>query len=295
MNDSKKIVLVATPEKLRTLVIDSEISDHVHAIADAEMFSLSSLTLGPFASVVAKVGRYAYSKYRESDVDKLSEEELLRIIEKELMLGYKIHLVHPEEVDKQLCFGVKPIVEDGAIYFEHPIYSGMYVSPARYSSTLCSEKESAFLRLGAALGAKTIKLESINSTEKKTWLGGDLTAKEVAGELGFSANFDKSGNLVKGVYKEFHRPQFSTLKIPKDLEEWIRYDPDLRTMAADRIEANAKMAKIRLEFSERVTFGLEVAGKLVTRGFSIGGDVKTINRSIWSFEVEYFDMSECGV
>ena len=66
-------------------------------------------------------------------------------------------------------------------------------------------------------------------------------------------------------------------------------------MAADRIEANAKMAKIRLEFSERVTFGLEVAGKLVTRGFSIGGDVKTINRSIWSFEVEYFDMSECGV
>lgn len=282
---TNKIVLVATQEKLRDLCIQSEIPEAVHSLADRNPL------WGGMDKYLAMGGKYAYKKYRETDVEKLSTDEMLNLISSNLELGYKIHLVHPDNVDSELNLGTKLLAGNGAIYFEHPLYNGMYLLPSKYSSTMCSEKESTFLRLAGALGAKRIQLEAIQTSDKNSVFGGKFSAKEVAGELGFSANFDKTGSVVKSIYKEFHKPLFSSPVIPKDLAEWVQYDSDLRTMAADRIEANAKMSKVRLEFSESTTFGVNIAGKMAARGFSVGGQTRTLTRSIWSFEVEYYDMS----
>ncbi len=281
MSEFSKIILISTPEKLQDIYLQTEIPEFVRSIADAPYWPYKYL---------AQIGIYIYGKYRDSDIKNLSPEEMLVSILKDLDFGYNIKIISPEIAHSQIKLGLKSVIENGAIYFEHPIYPGMYISPSNYSNTICTEKESVFLRLAATLGAKSVKLDSINISKKSGVFGSKISAKEVAGQLGFSASFDKNGSIVRNIYKEFHKPQFKTPFIPQELSDWIHYDSVLRTMAANRIEANASKDRINIEFSEDTTFGAKASGKLATRGFSVGGETKALTESTWCFEVEYYDL-----
>lgn len=113
----------------------------------------------------------------------------------------------------------------------------------------------------------------------------------MAADLGFRAKFDKSGSVIKEVVKEFNKPPFAKPSVPEELSEWVNFDPDLRTMATDRIEANVAKSNVKLEFSQSLGLGGELSAKIAARGLSIGGKFNSITRSIWSFEIEYFNLS----
>jgi hypothetical protein len=237
-----------------------------------------------------KLARDYYRKSEVKTLKKLSDIELHEQFNRSMDLGFPTAWCSPIEAKQTFDFGVGHIPSDGTLYLQHPINNQSYIPPNEFSRSICSEKEAAFLRLAASLGAKSIQLTSIQTNDTKGVFSSKLKAPEVAADLGFRARFDKSGNVIKEVVKEFNRPTFAKPYIPEQLAGWVNFDPDLRTMATDRIEANVAKSNVKLEFSQSLGLGGELSAKIADRGISMGGKFNSMARSIWSFEVEYFDL-----
>jgi hypothetical protein len=67
-------------------------------------------------------------------------------------------------------------------------------------------------------------------------------------------------------------------------------DPDLRTMARDRIEGHLLEHRVSLEFRERLGNGAELAANIAGRGLSSGVDYVRLDHSVWHFEVDYWPL-----
>lgn len=79
--------------------------------------------------------------------------------------------------------------------------------------------------------------------------------------------FDSRGVFVKHVYSRFGPPRFPP-HVPDNLRPWVEMDPDLRTMARDRIEGHLLENHVTLEFKERMGAGGDVAATVAGRGLS---------------------------
>lgn len=275
------IILVSERERLEELTAKSEIGSIINTAIDSQP---------SFMGLAGKVARNAYIKIEKKALKNLSNQELIDRFNKSIELGFPVAWHTPLEAKNKFDFGVGHIPQDGSFYVQHPIKNKAYISPSEFSRSICAEKEAAFLRLAAALGAKSIQLTSIQTNDTRGIFSSKLKASEVAAEFGFKANFDRSGAVIKEIVKEFNRPSFSKPFVPDELKDWVDFDPDLRTMATDRIEANVARANIKLEFSQNLGLGGELSAKIADRGFSTCGKFKSVARSVWTFEVEYFDL-----
>lgn len=244
-------------------------------------------------SPVGWLGRLALNhakRHAINSLKRLSDIELYNTLNSSLDLGFPVAWCSPIEAKQNFDFGVGHIPSDGSFYLQHPINTQSYISPNEFSRSICSEKEAAFLRLAASLGAKSIQLTSIQTNDTTGVFSSKLKASEVAANLGFHAKFDKSGNVIKEIVKEFNRPNFTKPYVPGQLSGWVDFDPDLRIMATDRLEANVAKSYVKLEFSQSLGLGGELSAKIADRGLSASGTFKSMARSIWSFEIEYFDL-----
>jgi hypothetical protein len=280
--EQRVVIIVATRDKLNELTATAEIGPLINSAIDSRWSYLGSL---------GKIGRNIYRRSEVKLLAKMSGDEVLTRFNKSMDLGADAICLAPSDAQQSFDFGVGHFPKNGDVYIQHPISQDRYISPIEFSRTICAEKEAAFLTLAAALGARSIKLTSIQSNDTKGIFNSKFKAPEIAAVLGFSANFDKSGNIIKEVVKEFNRPSFKKPYIPSQLVKWVDFDPDLRTMAFDRVEANAARSNIKLEFSQNLGLGGELSARIADRGFSAGGKFNAVARSIWSFEVEYFDLS----
>jgi hypothetical protein len=275
------ILLVASRQKLEEMTVNAEIGISINNAIDSRW------------SPAGWAGKLALDYYRKNEIrslKKLSDIELHDQFNRSMHLGFPVAWCSPIGAKQKFDFGVGHIPIDGTLYLQHPINTQSYISPNAFSRSICSEKEAAFLRLAASLGAKSIQLTSILTNDTKGVFSSKLKAPEVAADLGYRAKFDKSGDVIKEVVKEFNRPTFYKPYIPEQLAGWVNFDPDLRTMATDRIEANVAKSNVKLEFSQSLGLGGELSARIADRGISLGGKFNSVARSIWSFEVEYFDL-----
>lgn len=280
-SSQRLILLVASREKLEEMVAHLKIGTEIHRVVDSYWWG----------GTLLRMTRTIYGRTLVKYLKKLSDGELHDQFDRDMGLGFPSAWCSPIDAKNTYDFGVGHIPGDGNIYLQHPINDRSYVTPGEFSRAICSEKEAAFLRLAASLGAKSIQLVSIQTNDTKGVFSSKLKASELAADLGFRARFDKSGNVVKEVVKQFNKPTFAKPYVPGQLAGWVNFDPDLRTMATDRLEANVAKSNVKLEFSQSLGLGGELSAKIADRGLSIGGKFNSMNRSIWSFEVEYFDMS----
>ena len=280
-SSQRLILLVASRKKLEEMTACAQVGPAINNVVNSD-----------WTGILPKLALQVYKKVGVESFKHLSDGELLENFNRVMDLGFPVAWCSPIEAKNSFDFGVGHIPKDGMLYLQHPVNERFYISPGEFSRSVCSEKEAAFLRLAASLGAKSIKLISIQSNETKGFFGGGLKLPEVAADLGFRATFDKEGNLIKETVKEFNRPNFSKPSIPEQLAGWVSFDPDLRTMASDRIEANVAKSNVKLEFSQSIGLGGEISAKIADRGFLVGGGFKATTRSIWLFEVEYFDLNK---
>lgn len=117
-----------------------------------------------------------------------------------------------------------------------------------------------------------------------------VSVPEVAAQLGARVEFDNHGAFVKHVYSRFGSPR--PPHVPDDLRPWVEMDPDLRTMARDRIEGHLLENHVTLEFKERMGAGGEVAATVAGRGLTAGGTYEALYHSVWHFEVEYWRLDD---
>jgi hypothetical protein len=224
------------------------------------------------------------------NMSKWTEDSLLERLGDELRLGMPIALYDQSEAIRLFKFGVGHTPRDGSLYVQHPILTNYYVSPEDFARTLAKEKEAAFRQLASALGAKELRLVSADVHSKKSWFGTKISIPEVAAQLGVRVEFDNSGAFIKRVYSRFGPPRLSP-HVPDDLRPWVEMDPDLRTMARDRIEGHLLENHVTLEFKERMGAGGDVAATVANRGLTVGGTYEALYHSVWHFEAEYWPLA----
>lgn len=215
------------------------------------------------------------------------EELFVAALEWALDLEGKVYWYDPIEATRLFRFDIGHVPQDGEIFVQHPTSPNHYILASEYSRWAAREKEAAFRRLAAALGAKEIRLVSAEVKSSSRGIKTSIPLQQIANQIGISAQFDKKNSLVKGVHSKFGKPS-SSPKIPQDLESWVDADPDLKTMAYGRLEANLEYDKVTLEFYEKTGVSGEIAAKLMSKELSFGNKQEDTVHSIWHYEIEYW-------
>lgn len=294
MSNKPELILVADKQKLLELAKGSKIE------FDKKLFiqiSLATATIvskfNPIAALITTVAATAYNFGKSSTV--VEEEEFLleRILEKiqnELALSSQISYVTPSNASSlKLGIGDKPT--NGSFYIKHPLLEDFYIRPSEYELTLAREKEAAFRSLASCLGAKSITLldaKLIDSSGKIKL--NSKTMQSVSSNIGISASFDKNGVVSREVYSEFGLPRKEPY-IPAELKLWTEFDPDLRTMARDRLDGHLIKHRISLRFMDNFSGGGKIAAEIANKGLDIGGKIAKNLSSVWIFEVEYYPLN----
>ncbi|MCW5790249.1 MAG: hypothetical protein KIT72_07505 [Polyangiaceae bacterium] len=288
------VLLVASRKKLQELTATA-IPPGLKGLPYGAVAALAGLGLFPLsgAAVLAWVASGLKRQHQlkvARRLEQVDDNDLEELFNQVLNLGFPIEWMSPLDARQAYNFGVGHMPTDGSVYMQHPLDDKSYVPWSDFARIVAAEKEAAFLQLAAALGAKSIKLTSIQTNDKRGKLGVSVKLPDVAAELGFKANFDKSGHVISEIVKEFNRPPFSEPRVPERLRAWVDFAPELRIMETDRIESNVAKSQVRLEFSQSLGLGGELSAKLAGRGLSGGGEFRALSHSFWSYEVEYFDL-----
>jgi hypothetical protein len=280
----------ATPPDGRTAIL----------VADRDALLSQAGKLGPMATVAlnALVGwpaRKVTQHMTEAAIRKYYSDKddafLMAEFENSLGLNVPIARFTPSEARRLFRFDVGHTASNGTLYLRHPTFEDRYIAPAEFSRILAREREAAFRQLAAALGARQLELVQASVKTKKELFGSKVSIPEAAADVGIKASFDSDGSFRRQVYATFGKP-LSIPHVPADLEPWVAMDPDLRTMARARTEANQLSIRVNLEFKQTQSLGGQVAAKVAGRGLDIGGTYKELSHSTWSFEVHFWDRSE---
>jgi hypothetical protein len=278
----RRVILVASKSGLAKIAAKAYDVEYLDKMAEGMSSSL--------LFKLAKYGKDVFIKSKEEEFSKKSVSELKICVDKALNLGLSPILVDPSDAIKNLKFGVGNTPADGSIYVQHPIFTDAYISPPDFSRSVSKEKEAAFRQLASALGAKNLTLVNASVKTTRGFFGASVSVPDAASEVGIKVSIDKSGTFVKKVYCEYGTPRRHAW-VPPDLLPWVDMDPDLRTMARDRVEGHLLRNSIILEFKEGIGVGGEIASKLAGRGFGVAGEYQSICHTVWHFDVEYHPIS----
>ncbi|WP_421259847.1 hypothetical protein [Aeromonas sp. 600774] len=239
----------------------------------------------PFFKTDAILKHFLEIYYKNKSLDEVVSD-FYRIID----LDTEIKLFSPRDAVNQFKFNVGLTPPDGSIYIQHPIQHERYIVPEEFSIVLSREKEAAFRLLASSLGAKKLSLIHAEVRTKRGIIGGTISISEAASEIGIKASFDNSNRMTRSVYSEFGLPRHPP-HVPEDLKPWVDMDPDLRTMAHDRVNGSLLKNFIKLEFKEDLGIGGSIASKISSYDINSSLKYKSLSHSIWSFEVEYYPIN----
>ncbi|KCY10460.1 hypothetical protein J599_2547 [Acinetobacter baumannii 1598530] len=298
MSNKPELILVADKQKLLELAKGSKLKFDRQLLIQISLAAASLLSkLNPITSVassiaVAAVTAYGFKKTApEKDKTEFLQEKILKKIQDELSLSTEIVCIDPANA-KSLKLGIGDKPTNGSFYIKHPLLEDFYIRPSEYELTLAREKEAAFRTLASTLGAKSITLldakflDSNGSVKVNT-----KVMQAVSTNIGISASFDKSGVVSREVCSEFGPPRKEPF-IPEELKMWTEFDPDLRTMARDRLDGHLIKHRISLKFKDNFSGGGKIAAEIADKGLDIGGSITKNVSSVWFFEVEYYPISE---
>lgn len=301
--EKSELILVADKKKLLELAKGSKLKFDKQLLAEiAIAIALFAAKLNPLTAVVStaisgtSIASRIFRKMKEkdkvvNDKHEFIKEKILKKIQEELSLSSEIYCIDPAEANSiKLDIGDKPT--NGSFYIKHPLLDDLYIRPCDYETTLAREKETAFRKLASSLGAKKITLKDAKFYDQKGNLSADTKLPHaVSSNVGISAQFNKSGELIREVYSEFGNPRKEPY-VPEDLKKWTEIDPDLRTMAHDRLEGHLLKHQVTLKFKEAFTGGGRIAAEIAKKGLDIGGSMSKNISSVWVFEVEYYPLNE---
>ncbi len=298
MVEKPELILVADKQKLLELAKGSKLKFDKKLLIQISIASAVLLSkLNPLTSVVSSIALATASAYgfKRQSPDKAEteflQEKILKKIQDELCLSTEIVCIDPANA-KSLKLGIGDKPTNGSFYIKHPLLEDFYIRPSEYELTLAREKEAAFRTLASTLGAKTISLLDAKYIDSNGSIKANTKVMQaVRTNIGISANFDKSGAVSREVCSEFGPPRNKPF-IPKELKMWAEFDPDLRTMARDRLDGHLMKHRISLKFKDSFSGGGKIAAEIAEKGLDIGGSITKNVNSVWFFEVEYYPISE---
>jgi hypothetical protein len=281
--EERRILLVASPQKYDELV----------ARLDAKkLVALAALpVLGPLLGIFGSALRMsAYLAGTWTAVGRLARRQgeddrsfLQRLVTKGPVL---IPHIDPSEARKRFRFEMGG-PEDGAAYVLSPTAPDYYMLPAVANERLAQEKLAAFVQIAAALGARRIAIASAEVRAQTGRADARIPLAQAAAQLGIVARFDARGAVERQVLMEFDPPRVAP-HLPSGFDAWLEAEPLLRTLVKTRLSGQPRSARVSLEFGDVLDVGVAATAELAGRGIRVGGPYRSVARSSWSFEIEYW-------
>ena len=192
----------------------------------------------------------------------------------------------PEEAARRFRFDPGG-PRDGAAYVLNPFVRDHYLAPANANERLAQEKVSAFMRIGSALGARTIEILSADAVSRSGKGGADVPLPQRATQIGLHVSFDARGAVNRQVLMEFDAPRVAP-HVPEDLRGFLDADPVLRALVTTRLEGRPRRARVSLQLGDAIDVDAGVTEGLARRGVHVGGKYRRVATSVWHFEIEYY-------
>ena len=233
------------------------------------------------------------SMFMSNDIDRTHLDLGLIYAKIQRHLGLAIEFKHLplDKSDELSLHGGKPPA-NGCFYISHLTKDGLYIPLEDYNKHLAQEKNIAFRKLAAALGAKSILLEEANIYNSEGKLETDfILMQSVAIDIGIKVNFAKDGTINSSISSTFENTNRKP-DIPKNLQRWVDTNSDLELMASHRLEDGLLSHTINLEFSEDINGAAEAAARIIGTNQSVGAGVSGSKHtsSCWMFTVDFHPM-----
>ena len=285
----RPVIIVATPSTIDDLaknnfvrLLDFQAASEILLSASKAAISAAESTEKSPLETLVQTSKAAIDAFEST-----SKEKSIVVLENKLGLKHKLYWYEPSLASELFKFDMGHTPKDGQILLQHPAEKNLYIIPTEYSSRIAKEKEAAFLKISASLGAKELRLIDAEVKEKRGRWGGSIPISQVAAQIGISANYDKSGGVISSTYSRFGKPNHS-LEVPPELQGWVDSNPELAAMVHGRLNANLELHRVTLEFHEGIGIGGEIAAKIFNEGLLAKSEYKRVWHSVWHFEVEYW-------
>lgn len=299
MSNKHELILVADKQKLLELAKGSKLKFDKKLLIEMSIAGVATLltSFNPISAVANSIILAGTSARRQKkasstqDDAEFLQDKILKKIQNELSLSTEIVCIDPANA-KSLKLGIGDKPTNGSFYIKHPLLEEFYIRPSEYELTLAREKEAAFRTLASTLGAKSITLLDAKFLDSNGVIKVNTKAMQaVSTNIGISATFDKAGAVSREVCSQFGPPRKEPF-VPEELKVWTEFDPDLRTMARDRLDGHLIKHRISLKFKDNFSGGGKIAAEIADKGLDIGGSITKNVNSVWIFEVEYYPISE---
>ncbi|MBL8685083.1 MAG: hypothetical protein JNK05_38255 [Myxococcales bacterium] len=173
----------------------------------------------------------------------------------------------------------------GVVYAAHPYVPDFYISLARFHSHLLDEKRAEFVRLAAALGARSIRLAQSEDETRSAGARAGLAGTNVA-DVGLGgARHSKSASSFD--LSATFEPPAARPTLPNKLR-WIHHEPLWQAMAEARLAHGA--TSFAVSFSYDQDFGVDAAAQLAIEGIGLkaGGKVTHTKSVSQTYEIEFW-------
>ncbi len=283
----RPVLLIADRKTLAEMTTRAEIHPWIAGVLDLYKQRTWWNPGGYLAAVMYEAGEDLYAEksavLREAGT---SEMELVARLGAALKFTIPPIWLAPSIADDVFKFDHLNSVENGKFYLLHPVTLDHYVLATDYPQRVLLEMHAAFVNLAAALGAKSLKLTSVTSTESKKGGGLKLPVEEINGVLGITASFDESGSVTYSHEKTFNR-QMLEPHVPVELKPWVETDTSLRAMANLRLRNGITTDRVSISVSSKFGIDAELLAKVGDREAAANAVYRAAATSSWHFVVEY--------
>lgn len=283
----RPVLLIADRDKLAEMTTRAEIYPWVAGVLDVYKQKVWWNPTGYLTAGFYEAGEDLYTEtsavLREGNT---SEEMLIARLGKALKFTIPPILLAPSIADDAFKFDHLKSVENGKFYLLHPVAHDHYVLAADYPQRVLLETHAAFVDLAASLGAKSVKLTSVTTTESARGGGLKLPLEEINGVLGITASFDNSGGVTYSHEKTFNR-QVLDPHVPEELKPWVETDTNLRSMANLRLRNGITTDRVSISVASKFGIDAELLAKIGDKEAAVSAVYRAAATSSWHFAVEY--------
>lgn len=173
----------------------------------------------------------------------------------------------------------------GVVYAAHPYVPDFYVSLARFHAHLLDEKRAEFVRLAAALGARSIRLAQSEGESRTIGATIGIDGTNVA-DVGAGAARHTRSAATFDLSAKFERPS-SRPTLPNNLH-WIHHEPLWQAMAEARLKHGATSFAVSFTYDQ--DFGVDAAAQLAIEGVGLkaGGKFAHTKSVAQMYEIEFW-------
>lgn len=260
-----RIIATLSKEDLENKVLSTTLEMSANTLGKVFMPFWGSF----FAPKVKKIARHTNG----FTLDDLLNGEIRFFTTEDVPSNYRFPITHPL---------------NGSAYARSVEDEGFYIPVSNFHRYMLKSKMAAFNRLCANLGARrcVVVFAEENGKQVNLRVGAQdipTQAGPTSGDGLFEGRFGSKTNALVDI--EFTPPKSVPCKTDSI---WMRDEPTWQVMEELRLSQGLKSFVAEFSYQDDMGINSNLAARLVTAGFDIGGTFESFSKVHWKFEVDFW-------